>query len=60
MRATATDVREIGFLLLPGFALMSFAAATEPYRAANLLAGRALYRLRFFGEANQSRPRLAP
>jgi transcriptional regulator GlxA family with amidase domain len=53
MRAKATDVREIGFLLLPGFALMSFAAATEPYRAANLLAGRALYRLRFFGEANR-------
>jgi len=53
MRAAATDIREIGFLLLPGFALMSFAAATEPYRAANLLARRALYRLRFFGEANR-------
>ncbi len=32
---------------------MSFAAATEPYRAANLLAGRTLYRLRFFGEASR-------
>jgi AraC family transcriptional regulator, glycine betaine-responsive activator len=53
MRAAATNAREIGFLLLPGFALMSFAAATEPYRAANLIAGRDLYRLRFFGEANR-------
>jgi AraC family transcriptional regulator, glycine betaine-responsive activator len=50
--AAASDARQIGFLLLPGFALMSFAAATEPYRAANLLAGRPLYRLRFFGEAD--------
>lgn len=32
-----------GFLLLPGFALMSFASATEPLRAANLLAGQDLY-----------------
>jgi transcriptional regulator GlxA family with amidase domain len=44
------NVEQTGFLLLPGFALMSFASATEPYRAANLLAGRLLYRLRFFGE----------
>jgi AraC family transcriptional regulator, glycine betaine-responsive activator len=42
--------QQIGFLLLPGFALMSFACATEPYRAANLLAGRPLYRLRLFGQ----------
>ncbi len=53
MRAAATQIRDIGFLLLPGFALMSFAAATEPYRAANLIAGRALYRVRFFGETNR-------
>jgi AraC family transcriptional regulator, glycine betaine-responsive activator len=43
--------QEIGFLLVPGFALMSFASACEPFRAANHLAGRALYRLRCFGEA---------
>jgi len=34
----------IGFLLIPGFALMSYASAVEPLRAANLLAGRELYR----------------
>ena len=46
------NVHRVGFLVLPGFALMSFASATEPYRAANLLAGRVLYQLRFFGEGN--------
>src|SRR5687767_3117358 len=34
----------VGFLLLPDFALMSYAAAVEPLRAANLLAGKELYR----------------
>jgi transcriptional regulator GlxA family with amidase domain len=34
----------IGFLLVPGFALMSYAAALEPLRAANVIAGRTLYR----------------
>lgn len=43
--------QEMGFLLVPGFALMSFASACEPFRAANDLACRSLYRLRFFGEA---------
>ncbi|MCJ2054865.1 GlxA family transcriptional regulator, partial [Methylobacterium sp. J-070] len=43
--------QEIGFILVPGFALMSFASACEPFRAANDLAGRQLYRLRYFGEA---------
>ncbi|MBL0374941.1 GlxA family transcriptional regulator [Rhizobium sp. KVB221] len=38
----------IGFILVPGFALMSFASAVEPLRAANLLAGRSLYDVRFF------------
>jgi transcriptional regulator GlxA family with amidase domain len=33
----------VGFLLVPGFALMSYAAAVEPLRAANQLSGRALY-----------------
>lgn len=32
-----------GFLLIDDFALMSFASAVEPLRAANILAGRALY-----------------
>lgn len=38
-------VFRVGFLLIDGFALMSYSAAVEPLRAANLLAGRALYRL---------------
>ncbi|MCZ8148579.1 MAG: GlxA family transcriptional regulator [Roseomonas sp.] len=38
--------RRIGFLLLPGFALMAYGCAMEPYRAANELAGRELYRWR--------------
>lgn len=33
----------VGFLLVDGFALMSFASAVEPLRAANSLAGRKLY-----------------
>ncbi|MGY2843497.1 transcriptional regulator GlxA family with amidase domain [Bradyrhizobium sp. USDA 4509] len=38
--------RRIGFLLIPGFALMSYASAVEPLRAANVLAGKNLYRWR--------------
>ena len=34
----------VGFLLIPGFALMSYAAAVEPLRAANHLSGKPLYR----------------
>ena len=34
----------VGFLLIPGFALMSYASAVEPLRAANLFAGAELYR----------------
>ncbi|KNY19546.1 transcriptional regulator [Methylobacterium sp. ARG-1] len=44
----------MGFILVPGFALMSFASACEPFRAANYLAGRALYRLRYFAETEGS------
>ncbi len=36
----------IGFLLIDDFALMSYAAAIEPLRAANLLSRRELYRWR--------------
>ena len=35
--------RRIAFVLVEGFALMSFAAVSEPLRAANLLAGRRIY-----------------
>ena len=34
----------VGLLLIPGFALMSYASVVEPLRAANLLAGQELYR----------------
>jgi len=37
-------MRSVGFLLVPGFALMSYASTVEPLRAANLLTGRGLYR----------------
>ncbi len=37
------SIHRIGFILLPGFALMSYASAVEPLRAANLLAGRDIY-----------------
>ncbi len=37
-------VRTLGLLLIDGFALMSYASVVEPYRAANVLAGRELYR----------------
>ena len=36
----------VGFLLIDGFALMSYAAAVEPLRAANLLARRQVYEVR--------------
>lgn len=43
--SVSTDRRpfRVGFLLVDGFALMSYAAVIEPLRAANLLAGRPLY-----------------
>jgi AraC family carnitine catabolism transcriptional activator len=36
----------LGLLLIDGFALMSYASVIEPFRAANTLAGRSLYRWR--------------
>lgn len=39
------NLQKIGFILIPGFALMSYASAIEPLRAANLLAGRTIYSL---------------
>ncbi len=43
---TATDAKSpyrVAFLLIPGFALMSYSSAAEPLRAANLLSGRNLF-----------------
>lgn len=38
------DGERIALLLVPGFSLMSYASLVEPFRAANILAGRELYR----------------
>jgi transcriptional regulator GlxA family with amidase domain len=45
MRAPARtgNARQIGFLLIPGFSLLSYASTVEPLRAANRLSGRMLY-----------------
>ncbi len=41
---------KVGVLVLDGFAMMSFSAAIEPLRAANLLAETELYRVSFVGQ----------
>ncbi len=38
----------VGFLLIDGFALMSYASVVEPFRAANILSGAPLYSWRNF------------
>jgi transcriptional regulator GlxA family with amidase domain len=38
------DIRSIGVLLIPEFAIIAYASALEPFRAANRLSGRTLYR----------------
>ncbi|ESR24499.1 GlxA family transcriptional regulator [Lutibaculum baratangense] len=43
--------KRLGFLLVPGFATMSYASAIEPFRAANVLSGRELYRWRHISPA---------
>lgn len=43
MSKNEVSTQTVGFLLVPGFALMSYAAAVEPLRAANLLSGKELY-----------------
>jgi len=51
------NVQRVGFVLTPNFALMSYASAAEPLRAANLIAGMDLYDavpLSFDGEAVRS------
>lgn len=37
-------IESVGFVLIPGFALMTYACTVEPLRAANILAGRTLYK----------------
>lgn len=43
LQSELSVARKIGFLLVDGFAMMSFASAIEPLRAANVLAGLRLY-----------------
>lgn len=40
---SATRPYRVGFVLIDGFALMSYASAMEPLRACNLLSGKLLY-----------------
>ncbi|PBB28971.1 GlxA family transcriptional regulator [Mesorhizobium sp. WSM3882] len=44
----ARMTQTFGFLLLPGFGLLSYASATEPLRAANLLSGQPHYDFKCF------------
>jgi transcriptional regulator GlxA family with amidase domain len=44
MSDNGDGARAFGLLLVDGFALMSYASVMEPFRAANVLAGRELYR----------------
>ena len=44
LRSTHTQV--VGILLIPDFALMSYASLIEPFRAANRMSGRNLYQWR--------------
>lgn len=43
-RFATSGPRSLGLLLVDGFALLSYAAVVEPFRAANSLAGAELYR----------------
>ena len=42
-RRADSPIRSVGFLLIPGFALLSYAATVEALRAANRLSGKDLY-----------------
>lgn len=44
MDQPASPPMSVGFVLVPDFPLMAYAAALEPLRAANVLSGRLLYR----------------
>ncbi len=50
MNGKNAEAFKVGFLLIDGFALMSYAAGSEPLRAANLIANRELYEIRNFPE----------
>jgi len=50
----AATPRHIGFLLIPGFSLLSYASVVEPLRAANRLSGQSLYT--WFHVSAQGRP----
>ena len=41
-------IEKVGILLVPGYALMSYACAMEPLRAANLISGQPLYQWQHF------------
>ncbi|MGB0223239.1 MAG: GlxA family transcriptional regulator [Marinobacterium sp.] len=43
-----------GFLLMPGFSIISFAATIDPLRLANQLSGQTLYEWHFYGPADQT------
>ena len=53
----ARKPKTVGFLLIPGFSLMSYASCVEPLRAANQLAGATLYR--WWHAAPADKPALA-
>jgi transcriptional regulator GlxA family with amidase domain len=43
-RVAVAPIRSVGFFLVPGFALLCYAATVEALRAANRLSGKPLYR----------------
>jgi transcriptional regulator GlxA family with amidase domain len=49
-------ISAVGFLLIPGFSLMSYASAIEPLRAANMIAGRDVYRWHHFAPSDRPAP----
>jgi len=48
MMQKSSPIHAYGFVLTPNFAMMSFAAAIEPLRAANWLAGSEIFSIHFF------------
>ncbi|MDK1385887.1 GlxA family transcriptional regulator [Sinorhizobium sp. 8-89] len=50
----AKNIQKMGFVLIRNFALMSYASAIEPLRAANLIAGRDLYQVKPLSFAGRS------
>ena len=56
-QAGISPIRSVGFLLIPGFALLSYAATVEALRAANRLSGKDLYR--WWHSAPDNQPSIA-